>query len=268
MSEEDEIIFLEYVPRFREVLMYIEIGVSLVEKHLMELMTSKHNAVLIEEIIDHDVNDAVGKELRADSGNSGKIPLVTFHQTSHVGKDGTIVATDFCVCDSDKEFPPPFQDEQDVSNDVDFDDVVFDDVSFNDVDFDDVSLDDVDFDVGMDDLVFEQELKEVFDEDVDQGIDVEWKDDPYHNVDEPEEINQPIDDEGGVVPFEVVVEEMVAEETVDGDDWGLYGAMVAQEMLEDQAGDVIPVEVVAEDNVVEETVVGSSGEDGDVVIPH
>ncbi|GKC49248.1 hypothetical protein Tco_1071993 [Tanacetum coccineum] len=108
MSEEDVIIFLEYVPRFREVEVCIATGVSLVEKHLMERMTSKGMAVLIEEIMDHDINDVVGKELDVNIENSGKIPLVTFHQTSHVGMDGTIVATDFYVCCFDNEFPPPW----------------------------------------------------------------------------------------------------------------------------------------------------------------
>nr|GEV16201.1 hypothetical protein [Tanacetum cinerariifolium] len=180
MSEEDVIKFLKYVPRLREVEVYIETNFSFVDKHLMKRMTSKGKAVLIEEIVDHDVNDVVENELDADSRNSGKIPLVKFNQTSHVGKDGTIVAIDFRVCDSDDEFLPPWstekmledrtrrrsdefefkillaeidhefgldnssQDEQDVSNDVDFDDAIFNDVSF----------DDVDFDVGMDDLDF------------------------------------------------------------------------------------------------------------------
>ncbi|GJY77901.1 hypothetical protein Tco_0483702 [Tanacetum coccineum] len=160
----------------------------------MERMRSKGKAALIEEIMDHDVNDVVRKELDADSGNNGKIPLVTFHQTNHVGKDGTIVATDFHVRDSDDKFPPACQDEQDVSNDVDFDDVIFDDVSFDHVSFDDVEFNVVDFDVGMDDLNFEYELEEVLyyatyassiseksrdvttwfsDKDVDQGIDIE-----------------------------------------------------------------------------------------------
>ncbi|GJV95313.1 hypothetical protein Tco_1546890 [Tanacetum coccineum] len=158
MSEEDVIRFLEYVPRFREVEVYIETDVSFVEKHLMERMTSKGKAMLIEEIVDHDVNDPIGNELDADSRNNGKIPLVTFDQTSHVGKDGTIVANRFaCMLFENRSYHQEIdhefgldnstQDEQDVSNDVDFDDVVFDDVSFDDVDFDDVSFDDVDLDV-------------------------------------------------------------------------------------------------------------------------
>ncbi|GJV05104.1 hypothetical protein Tco_1338673 [Tanacetum coccineum] len=160
------------------------------------------------------------------------------------------------------------QDEQDISNDVD--DVIFDDVSFDDVSINDVEFDVVDFDVGMNGLDFEQEIEEVLyishmivlalveTQDVSDLFDV---------------YDQPIDDEGGVVPSEVVAKEMVSEEIVDGDDEDViptevYDVMVAQEMLKDQVGDVIPVDVVAKNKVVEETVLGSSSEDGDVVIPH
>ncbi|GJS00358.1 hypothetical protein Tco_0316866 [Tanacetum coccineum] len=76
MSKEDVIRFLVYVPRFSEVKVYIETGVSLVEKHPMERMTSKGKVMLIEEIMDHDVNDAVENKLDADSGNSGRIIMV------------------------------------------------------------------------------------------------------------------------------------------------------------------------------------------------
>ncbi|GJX47508.1 reverse transcriptase domain-containing protein [Tanacetum coccineum] len=58
MSEEDVIRFLEYVLRFREAEVYIETGVSLVEKHLMERMTSKGKAMLIEDKVDHDEDQA------------------------------------------------------------------------------------------------------------------------------------------------------------------------------------------------------------------
>nr|GFA28377.1 hypothetical protein [Tanacetum cinerariifolium] len=109
---------------------------------------------------------------------------------------------------------------------------------------------------------------------VDQDKDVEWKDDRFHLVDELEELKeisdmfdeldqamdkldkvikaedvtdlsvvyyQAIDDEGDVVLVEVVSEEMVAKEAVDGDDGKhvvsnedvfldeLYAAIVAQE---------------------------------------
>ncbi|GJZ48522.1 hypothetical protein Tco_0602354 [Tanacetum coccineum] len=127
---------------------------------------------------------------------------------------------------------------------------------------------------------------------VDQDIYVEWKDDPYHLVDEleeTEEINdmfaeldqaidepdqvieaegvtdllavydQAINDEGDVVQVEVVAEEMVTEEAVDVDDGEhvvsdgdlipeeLYAAIVAQEGVRPvDDGDVIPDEVVTE----------------------
>ncbi|GKA79043.1 hypothetical protein Tco_0785580 [Tanacetum coccineum] len=179
MFEEDVIGFLKYVLGFKGVAVYIETNVSLIERHIIERMTSKDKGVLIEENMDHDVNDGVGKEFDGDNGNS----------------------------------------------------------------------------------------------DVDQGINVEWQDDPYHNVDEHEEpkeimdmfadldqvtedqdvtylfaiYEQPIDD---VVPFKVV-----AEETIHGDDgeqvgfdkdvfqMKLYDAMVAPKMLEDDDGDVIPTKV-------------------------
>ncbi|GJU71011.1 hypothetical protein Tco_1262416 [Tanacetum coccineum] len=90
--------------------------------------------------------------------------------------------------------------------------------------------------------------------------------------------DQPIDDEGSVVPFEVVAEEMVEDEAFDGEQvvyvdvipdevyaamvgqYGVlavvdvdvisnevYAAMIAQDMLEDDDdGDVIPIEVYDE----------------------
>ncbi|GJZ99373.1 hypothetical protein Tco_0671924 [Tanacetum coccineum] len=75
-----------------------------------------------------------------------------------------------------------------------------------------------------------------------------------------------------MVPSKVIAEEMVIEDTIDGDDGDViptkvYDAMVAQEMLEDQAGIwdvVIPHEVYA-------IMVAAEGffytEDRDVVIP-
>nr|GFA42871.1 hypothetical protein [Tanacetum cinerariifolium] len=303
MFEEGVIIYLEFVHGSREVEVYIETIVSLVERYVMERMTSKGNDVLIEEI------------------------------ASHVGKDGNIVANNFRVIDSDNEFPPPWtaekmntdrnkrpsdefefikllveidhefgldnpsQDSLGFSNDVDFDNVSFDfvdldEVSFDLVDLDDFSFNDVDFDVvdfeqGMDDVDYEQEMEELLyydtndgagisgksrdvptwfsDEDVYQGIDVEWKDDPYHNVDELEEINdipfsyydQPIDDKRGLVPFEVVASEMVEKEVFDGVDGeqvvsddvipnDVYAAMVAQYIvLSVVDANVIPDEVYA-----------------------
>ncbi|GJV07811.1 hypothetical protein Tco_1345467 [Tanacetum coccineum] len=256
--------------------MFTDLG-YIKEKHIIERMKSKGKAVLIEEIMDHDVNDAVGKDLDADSGNIGRIPL----SIERFLEDRTRRLSDEfefrkLLAEIDHVFglDNSSQDEQDVSNDVSFDDVIFDDVSFDDVAFDDVSFDDY---YATDDSASitgkSDDVPTWFnDEDVDQGIDVEWKNDPYHNVDEPEEISdmfadldhaldklnqvieaqdvsnlfvvydQPVDDEGGMVPSEV--------------------------MLEDQFGNGIPVEVVAKDKVAKGTIVGSSGEDRDVVIPH
>nr|GEY69731.1 zinc finger, CCHC-type [Tanacetum cinerariifolium] len=78
-------------------------------RHMMKQITSKGKGVLLEEIIDHDVNDAVRKEFDGESGN-------------RVKRKGDIK------------------------------------IWFSD-------------------------------EDVDQGIDVEWKDDPYHLINEPKEIS-------------------------------------------------------------------------------
>ncbi|GJT13752.1 hypothetical protein Tco_0860794 [Tanacetum coccineum] len=220
MSKEDVIGYLEVVPRSREVEVYIKTGVSLVERHIMERMKSKGKDVLIEEIVDHDVNDAVGKEFDTNGGNNGKLPLFPSPWTTEkMIPDRTKRLSDEfefikLLAEIDHEFglDNPSQDSLEFSNDVDFDDVSFDvvdldEVSFDLVDPDDFSFDDVDFEQGMDDVDSEQEMKELLyydtndgasiseksrdvptwfsDEDVDQGIDVEWKDDPYHYVDEP-----------------------------------------------------------------------------------
>ncbi|GJS62015.1 RNA-directed DNA polymerase, eukaryota, reverse transcriptase zinc-binding domain protein [Tanacetum coccineum] len=79
---------------------------------MMERMTSKGKGVVIEEIMDHDVNDVVGKEFDSESGNSGKLPLLEWHQSSQAGKDETVVNNDFCVFNSDNEFPPPWSAER------------------------------------------------------------------------------------------------------------------------------------------------------------
>ncbi|GJY32823.1 hypothetical protein Tco_0417292, partial [Tanacetum coccineum] len=94
------------------------------------------------------------------------------------------------------------------------------------------------------------------DKDVDQGIDVETKDDPYHNVDEPEEISDMFAD------LDQALNELDQFCSI-----AYHVGLVVGDFI-DQVGNVIPVEVVVEDKVAEETVVGSSGEDRDVVIPH
>ncbi|GKC74909.1 hypothetical protein Tco_1120792 [Tanacetum coccineum] len=206
----------------------------------MEQMTSKGKAALIEEIMDHDVNDVVGKELDADSGNNVPTTMVYKQmiedRTSRMSGEFEFRKL-LAKIDHEFELENSSQDEQDVSNDVDFDDVIFDDVSFDDIEFDVV-----DFDVGIDDLNFEQELEEVlYYATYASSINGKSRDVPtWFNLFVV--YDQPIDDEGGVVPFEVVPKEMVAEEIVYGGD-----------------KDVIPTEVY--DAMV-------VGEDRDVVIPH
>ncbi|PWA50265.1 PYR1-like 6 [Artemisia annua] len=59
MSDKDASRLVEYVPRFRELELYIETGVSLLECQMMERIMSKGQGVVIEEIVDHDVIDAI-----------------------------------------------------------------------------------------------------------------------------------------------------------------------------------------------------------------
>ncbi|GKD33782.1 hypothetical protein Tco_1249291 [Tanacetum coccineum] len=101
MSDEDVIRLLKYVPRLRELDVHIEIGVSLVERHMMERMMSKGNGVVIEEIIEvHDLNDAIRKEFDSESGNNASTSKL-----AHLS-DGSY-DNDFSVFESVNGFPPP-----------------------------------------------------------------------------------------------------------------------------------------------------------------
>jgi hypothetical protein len=88
MSDKDAIRLMEFVPRFRELELYIKTGVSLVECHMMERMMS-------------NVNDVIRKDLNSESGNSGKLSLLERHKTSQHGNAGPVDDTN-----SDNEFPP------------------------------------------------------------------------------------------------------------------------------------------------------------------
>ncbi|GJS25157.1 hypothetical protein Tco_0453789 [Tanacetum coccineum] len=229
MFDKDVIRFLEYVPRCREAEVYIKTGVSLVERHTMEQMTSKAKGVVIEEIIDHDVNDVVGKDFDGESGNSGKLSLLKWNQSNQVRNSGTVVDNYFCVFDYENDFPPPWSIEIMIANRTKR---LSDEFKFRKL------L--IEIDHGMEELLYydtydgasisrkEGDIETWFaDEEVDQDIDVEWQDDPYNLVDKPEvpkEIrlfvvyDQAIDDEKDVVPVDVVAEEMVTKEAVDGDE--------------------------------------------------
>nr|GEW05143.1 hypothetical protein [Tanacetum cinerariifolium] len=190
---------------------------------MMKRMTSKGKGVWIEEIVDHDVNDAVRKEFDGKSGNRGWMSFCTMGQMRSILNMGL---KSFCIM-TQIMVPTLVKRKWDIK------------IWFGD-------------------------------EDVDKGIDVEWQDDPYHLINEPEEISdifadldqaldeldqvieaqdvinlfssydQPIDDEGYVVPVEGV---FLAN---DGDviPTQIYDAMVAQEgVFSPDDGDVIPIEV-------------------------
>nr|GEW09658.1 hypothetical protein [Tanacetum cinerariifolium] len=143
MFYEDVIIFLEYVPRFREPDVCIETGISLVERKMIEGMRSKRKGVLIEEIMkDHDVNNAIGKEFGSETENNASTSKL---EPVFEGSNDN----DFGVFDSDNELPPPCAS---------------------------ISLLEGDLETWVED------------EEVEQDNDVEWQHDPYHLVDEPEEI--------------------------------------------------------------------------------
>ncbi|GJT67551.1 hypothetical protein Tco_1019031, partial [Tanacetum coccineum] len=81
MSEEDVIRVLEYVPRFREVEVYIEIGISLVEKHLMERMTNADsgNGDFFDLLKLGSPLDTVVEGLMSNVQNEGSIYICSYH---------------------------------------------------------------------------------------------------------------------------------------------------------------------------------------------
>nr|GEU56452.1 hypothetical protein [Tanacetum cinerariifolium] len=153
---------------------------------MMDRMTSKGKGVLIEEIMDDHVNDAIGKKFDGASRNSGKLPLLIFHHTTQVGKDRTVVANDFCIFDSENEFPPSWftkimlayrtkrpSDEfefRKLLKEIDHVfDLVMDEILF-------YGSNEVNFERGMDGLDFEHEMDELLyygpnEVDFEQGID-------------------------------------------------------------------------------------------------
>nr|GEX64914.1 hypothetical protein [Tanacetum cinerariifolium] len=259
---------------------------------MMERMTSKGKGVLIKEIMDDHVNDAIGKKFDGASRNSGKLPLLIFHHTTQVRKDGTVVANDFCIFDSENEFPPPWftkimladrtkrpSDEFEFRKLLKEIDHVFD-LGMDGVDFEQAmdeilfyGPNEVNFERGMDGLDFEHEMDELLyygpnEVDFEQGMDglnfehkmdklLFFKPNKSHKrsmtcllkliaLDELDQVieaqyvsnlfaiyDEPSNDEGGVVPVEVVTKEMVVEEAFDGDD--------GEQVVFD--GDAIPTEV-------------------------
>ncbi|GJX03983.1 hypothetical protein Tco_0189899 [Tanacetum coccineum] len=80
MSDEDVLSLLKYVPRHKEIEVYVEIDVSSVEKQMMEVRLGKGKDVLIEEIVkDDDV------EYKNEASTSKLAPLGEGCGKSHYG---------------------------------------------------------------------------------------------------------------------------------------------------------------------------------------
>ncbi|PWA76603.1 hypothetical protein CTI12_AA234720 [Artemisia annua] len=161
--------------------------------------------VVKEEIVDDDVNEAAGKGVDGETGNSGKLLLLEWnkewHKTRQPDKVGPVYDSD-----SDNGFPPTFCAGKMIANhskrlsdefefrrllveiDQEFmvEDSSEDSLEATDVvEFDDAYYDDTSD--GCTNSGKEGDLHTwISDEEVDQGKDVDWTDDPYHLVDVPE----------------------------------------------------------------------------------
>ncbi|PWA51323.1 hypothetical protein CTI12_AA455980 [Artemisia annua] len=270
MSDKDARRLVECVPIFKELELYIETGVSLVECQMIERMTTKGKGVVIEEIVDHDVNDVVGKDLDGEAGNSGKLLLLECHKTSQPEK-----ARPVYDIDSENDFPPTFCAEKmfanhtkSLSDGFQFRRLLEEiDQEFMVEDSSEDSLESID----VLNFVDEGDLHTwISVEEVDQGIDVEWQDDPYHLVDVPEpeepqeisdmfaEIDQALDELNDVVAaekgtemyaifaepisFNLVPLMVVGEETftildVDGEQIVCDGAVIPNDLCAKVVGD-------------------------------
>ncbi|PWA54404.1 hypothetical protein CTI12_AA434200 [Artemisia annua] len=200
-SDEDVKTLVEYVPFFTQLELYIETGDSIVECEMMDRMMTKGKGVVKEEIVDDDVNEAAGKGVDGETGNSGKLLLLEWHKTSQLDKAGPVYDSD-----SDNGFPPTFCAGKMIANhskrlsdefefrrllveiDQEFmvEDSSEDSLEATDVlDFDDAYYDDT-----SDGCTISGKEGDLYtwisDEEVDQGKDVDWTDDPYHLVDVPE----------------------------------------------------------------------------------
>ncbi|PWA45148.1 hypothetical protein CTI12_AA513730 [Artemisia annua] len=166
---------------------------------------SKGKGVVIEEIVDHDVNDDVGKDVDGETGNTGKLLLLEWHkewhETSQPEKAGPIYDSD-----SDNGFPPTFCTGKMIANhskrlsdefqfrglleEIDQEFMVEDSSEDSLESIDVLDFDDAYYDETSDGCTIsgkEGDLHTwISDEEVDQGKDVDWTHDPYHLVDVPE----------------------------------------------------------------------------------
>ncbi|PWA56993.1 hypothetical protein CTI12_AA411040 [Artemisia annua] len=279
-SEEDVRRLVEYVPIFTQLELYIETGVLVVKCEMMVRMMSMGKGVVIEEIVDHEVNDDVGKDVDGETGNTGKLLLLEWHkewhETSQPEKAGPLYDSDsengfpltFCagkmIANHSKRLSDEFQFRrllEEIDQEFMVEDSSEDSLESTDVlDFDDAYYDDTSD--GFTISGKEGDLHTwINDEEVDQGKDVDWTDDPYHLVDvpEPEEMHaiketqkpeepqeivkyvyalfaEPIS--FSLVPLVVVGEERFAILDVDGDD-GEQRVRDEDVILDEQCAEVV-----------------------------
>ena len=77
MSVEDVVQMFKYVPRFKEIEVYIEEGISSVEEYSLYMRNSRGKGVVIEDIEDGDV-------VKQD----GELFLLEWHGATEIGKEG------------------------------------------------------------------------------------------------------------------------------------------------------------------------------------
>ncbi|GKB87251.1 hypothetical protein Tco_0959523 [Tanacetum coccineum] len=232
MCDKYVIRFLEYFPRFKEVEVYVKISVSLVVRHMMKRMTSKGKGVVIEETVDHDVNDAIGKEFDVESGTSfppqWSVELMIANKTKRMSDEFKFR---LLLTEIDNEFglENSSQDSLEFPNEVNFDDVVDEPEEIIDmVAILDKAMDELDQVIEAENVVDGDDGEQVvYDRDVipdrlyaaivaQKGVFSTDDEDviPYEVVDEVlKQKGVWLVDDGDVIPDEVVVEKMLEDHT-------------------------------------------------------
>nr|GEY60400.1 hypothetical protein [Tanacetum cinerariifolium] len=84
MCDQDLVSLLKYIPRYREIEVYIETGVSSVEIHMMNVRLSQGKGVLIEKIVEDNLGETfAGKEVATDTVKEGKLLLLEWNDSSY-----------------------------------------------------------------------------------------------------------------------------------------------------------------------------------------
>nr|GEX40099.1 hypothetical protein [Tanacetum cinerariifolium] len=238
--------------------------------------------------MDRDVNDAIEKEFDGDNGNNSKLQLLEWNQSNQDKKDGIVNANDFYGFDSNTEFPPPWFVEimfanrtkrlsdkfefrkllAEIDHEFGLDNSSQDSLEFsNDVDLDDVIFDDVDFQQGMDDVYFEQDIDELLyygpnKVDFKQGM----KEILYYDTNDGASISGKSGIEDEVEPLDIEMADLLASKSS-----GVrYDSFVIYDQLIDYERDVVLVEVLSKELVARDSFDGDDGEqvvlDGDVIL--